>query len=267
MTDWAIGDIQGCADAFFRLLKKTAFNPNHDTLWVAGDMVNRGHDNLSVLRYIKALGQQARIVLGNHDLHLIAASVGARKLTPKDTLHDVITAPDCDELVTWLRQQPLIQCDAQFMMSHAGIPHIWTEAQALSLAQSVSQSLQSDETYRHFLFDMYGNAPDQWHDTLTGTARLRVITNYLTRMRFINANGNLDFTAKEDPNNGPAGYTPWFEQPTQTKRQLIFGHWAGLEGRCPTPHMHALDTGCVWGGQLTMLNLDTLERTCVDASR
>lgn len=265
MTDWAIGDIQGCANAFFRLLEKTAFKPQQDTLWVAGDLVNRGPDNLSVLRYIKSLGQNARVVLGNHDLHLIAASVGARKLTPKDTIHDVLNAPDSHELITWLRRQPLIQSNDHYIMSHAGIPHLWSEEQATALALEVSHCLSDDNRYTHFLFNMYGNQPATWSTELTGHTRLRVITNYLTRMRFITPQGQLDFTAKEDPNNRPAGHTPWFEQPTHIQKQLIFGHWAGLEGQCPTPNMHALDTGCVWGGRLTMLNLPTLERVYVDA--
>lgn len=265
MTDWAIGDIQGCAKPFFQLLEKTAFNPQHDTLWVAGDMVNRGPDNLSVVRYIKSLGSHARVVLGNHDLHLIAASIGVRSPSSKDTLKDILSAPDSHELITWLRKQPLIQHTDKFIMSHAGIPHIWHESEAINLAQEVHNSLSDDHQYKNFLCNMYGNTPSIWDAQLEGYDRLRVITNYLTRMRFITPKGRLDFTAKEDPNNCPAGYTPWFEQPSLVKKHLIFGHWAALNGQCPINNIHALDTGCVWGGQLTMLNLSNLKRVSVAA--
>ena len=180
MTDWAIGDIQGCAKPFFRLLKRIHFNPKYDTLWIAGDMVNRGPDNVSVLRFIKNLGDQARVVLGNHDLHLLAASEGARKLSAKDTLHDVLAAKDCGELLLWLRQQPLMQLNNRFIMSHAGIPHIWSTEQALTLAEEVSSCLKDDTLYRCFLHEMYGNAPSVWCNNLTGNDRLRVITNYLS---------------------------------------------------------------------------------------
>lgn len=260
MTDWAIGDIQGCAKPFFRLLERIQFNPTTDTLWVAGDMVNRGPDNLSVLRFIKALGPQARVVLGNHDLHLLATAEGARKPSPKDTLHDVIAADDSDELLQWLRQQPLIQHNNQFVMSHAGVPHIWPTERALALAEEVASCLKDNDRYRSFLFEMYGNEPSGWHNSLTGNTRLRVITNYLTRMRFISATGELNLTAKESAGSAPQGFSPWFQHYATRTHDILFGHWAALEGNTGRNNIHALDTGCVWGGKLTVINLATRER-------
>lgn len=255
MTDWAIGDIQGCAKPFFRLLKRIDFNPKFDTLWVAGDMVNRGPDNLSVLRFIKNLGNKARVVLGNHDLHLLAASEGARKLSSKDTLQDVLAAQDCAELLLWLRQQPLVQNSNHFIMSHAGIPHIWSTEQALALADEVSTCLKDDARYRSFLHEMYGNEPSAWRNSLSGNDRLRVITNYFTRMRFIGADGELNLTAKESASSAPQGFIPWFNHCATRDQGILFGHWAALDGMTKHHGIHALDTGCVWGRKLTAMNL------------
>ncbi|HEY7773194.1 MAG TPA: symmetrical bis(5'-nucleosyl)-tetraphosphatase [Marinagarivorans sp.] len=260
MTDWAIGDIQGCAEPFFRLLERVNFNPNFDVLWVAGDMVNRGPDNLSVLRYIKGLGHHARVVLGNHDLHLLASAERARKPNAKDTFQDVLDASDRDELLLWLRQQPLLQWNEQYLMSHAGVPHIWDTPQAIRLANEVSECLKDDKRYQSFLFEMYGNEPSRWEPALNGNERLRVITNYYTRMRFIDATGTLNLTAKESANNAPAGFSPWYLHPAARSQELLFGHWAALEGSTGCKKIHALDTGCVWGNTLTLMNLASQER-------
>ncbi|MDZ7924172.1 MAG: symmetrical bis(5'-nucleosyl)-tetraphosphatase [Marinagarivorans sp.] len=265
MTDWAIGDIQGCAEPFFRLLEKANFDAATDTLWVAGDMVNRGPDNLSVLRFIKSLGEKAKVVLGNHDLHLLAISVGAKKLSTKDTLHDVMVASDRDELINWLRQQPLIQSSGKYLMSHAGLPHIWSEQECLAYANEVHQCLKDNVISTDFLLHMYGNKPNSWSDNLEGFDRLRAITNYLTRMRFITKQGELDFSAKERPSDAPEGFSPWFSFPSRITKELIFGHWAALNGKVPVAGFHAVDTGCVWGGKLTLMNLATQARISVSA--
>ena len=265
MATWAVGDIQGCAEPFFRLLHAAKFNPNTDTLWVAGDMVNRGPDNLSVLRFIKNLGQQAKVVLGNHDLHLMAASEGARKPSHKDTITDVLCAHDSDELLHWLRAQPLAQSNAKFVMTHAGIPHIWRTEQTLVYANEVLLALADTQQYRSFLANMYGNQPNCWTDQQDLNTRLRLITNYLTRMRFISPLGALDFTAKEDPAAAPIGFAPWYLLPCQRQHQILFGHWAALGGKSPAAGIHALDTGCVWGQSLTLMNLETTERLSVPA--
>lgn len=265
MNTWAIGDIQGCANAFFRLLERIAFDEHRDTLWLAGDLVNRGEDNVSVLRFIKRLGEPAKVVLGNHDLHLIASWQGVRALSRKDTLHDVLRAPDCDELLAWLACQPLLVHDKGFVMTHAGIPHIWDLSQAKSAAREVEAALAEPNARRAFVNDMYGNIPAGWHEGLTGTARLRVITNYFTRMRFVNAEGELDFDAKSSEFEPPSGHIAWFRYPRRIKEPMIFGHWAALQGQCNIDGVYALDTGCVWGGELTALNLDTLERVSVPA--
>lgn len=265
MNTWAIGDIQGCAGAFFRLLERIAFDEHRDTLWLAGDLVNRGEDNVSVLRFIKRLGARGKVVLGNHDLHLIASWQGVRPPSRKDTLHDVLSAPDCDELLEWLASQPLLIHDKGFVMTHAGIPHIWDLSQAKSAAREVEAALAEPIARRAFVTDMYGNTPAGWHEGLTGTARLRVITNYFTRMRFINIEGELDFDAKSSEFEPPNGYLAWFRYPRQITEPVIFGHWAALQGQCNVDGVYALDTGCVWGGELTALNLDTLERTSVPA--
>lgn len=280
MTTWAIGDIQGCSDTFFRLLAKIDFSPSRDSLWVAGDMVNRGPNNLDVLRYIKALGSSGKVVLGNHDLHLLAASVGARKLSHKDTLHDVLVADDCDEILRWLRHQPLLITDKVlsehgnsskfYCMSHAGVPMIWSLKQAQTYAKEVHQCLKNEDSATAFFYGMYGNTPDCWYENLKAIDRLRVITNYLTRMRFISDNGTLDLASKEGAASRPSGFAPWFEYPRDDHYDLehwhfLFGHWAALEGYTGKSRFHALDTGCVWGGTLTVMNLTTQEKVSISA--
>ena len=266
MARYAIGDVQGCYDTLMRLLETLRFQSTQDELWFAGDLVNRGPKSLASLRFIKSLGeksgQSAKVVLGNHDLHLLACYHTDRASKKKDTFSDILHAPDCDELMHWLIQQPLMHWDqtSNTVMTHAGLPHIWDLHKAFKLSQEVQQALQT-RNLREFFENMYGNQPATWSDQLQGLTRLRVITNYFTLMRFIKANGELDFSAKETLDSAPPGFTPWFGFPPAHQARIIFGHWAALSGETGCgPQFQAIDTGCVWGGQLTALNLDTLDR-------
>lgn len=268
MATYVIGDIQGCYDAFLRLLDKAAFDPGCDRLWLTGDLVNRGPDNLSTLRFIKDLGEQAVTVLGNHDLHLLGVDAEARKPGKKDTLRDVLDAPDREELLDWLRHQPLIYREGPYVLSHAGIPHIWSVAEAADYAAEVATRLRQPD-YRAFLQQMYGNEPACWEPGLRGSERLRVIVNYSTRMRFIAPDGTLNFAAKKGSDQAPPGMRPWYDYPRPEADRhtvFLFGHWAALEGRTGKPHFIALDTGCVWGSQLTLVRLEDGERVQVDAN-
>lgn len=268
MATFVVGDIQGCFDAFRRLLDKISFSPEYDRLWLAGDLVNRGPDNLNTLRYVMNLGERGLTVLGNHDLHLLGVEAGARKPGKKDTLKDIFEAPDRDELLDWLRRQPLIHKEGPYVLSHAGIPHIWSSGEAASYAEEVSRRLVQTD-YRDFLREMYGNVPARWNPDLQGNERLRVIVNYFTRMRFIAPDGTLDFEAKKGSDQAPAGMHPWFDYPRKDAdchTVFLFGHWAALEGRTGKPRFIALDTGCVWGGKLTALRLDDGARFQVAAN-
>lgn len=266
MARYAIGDVQGCYDSLIALLEKINFQADKDECWFAGDLVNRGPKSLESLRFIKQLGETvgkpAKVILGNHDLHLLACYYTDRVAKKKDTFSDILNAPDCDELMAWLTRQPLMLWDkeANFVMTHAGIPHIWNVEKAFALSLEVSEKLQH-ANLREFFEHMYGNSPATWSDDLSGLTRLRVITNYFTRMRFIKANGELDFAAKEDLDSAPDGFSPWFSFPPQDTTRFIFGHWAALTGETGFgEQFQAIDTGCVWGGELTALDLDTLER-------
>lgn len=258
MATYVVGDIQGCCKPLERLLAQVEFNPTHDCLWAAGDLVNRGPDNLGVLRLIKGLGESAKVVLGNHDLHLLAVNCGTRKLNRKDTIQDVLSAKDKEPLIQWLRKQPLIHCQGPWVMTHAGVPHIWSTAEAIQLAGEVSDAL-SGWQHRDFLTHMYGNTPSTWSPSLKGIDRLRTITNYLTRMRFVSITGELDLETKEGSDRAPPGVRPWFVYPRKSddqSRRFLFGHWAALEGKTGREGFYALDTGCVWGGHLTMMRLE-----------
>ncbi|MFZ5724561.1 MAG: symmetrical bis(5'-nucleosyl)-tetraphosphatase [Pseudomonadota bacterium] len=276
MTTWAIGDLQGCLEPFERLLAQIGFSASRDTLWLVGDLVNRGPDSLGVLRRLYALRDCTRIVLGNHDLHLLAVASGAVTTRGKDTFGDVLAAPDRGRLLAWLQQQPLLHYDAarHTAMTHAGIPPQWSLFDAQRLAREVEDVLRSPAGAAGFFADMYGNEPAGWNEALTGTARLRTITNYFTRMRFVDAGGALDLQSKEGAGTAPPGFVPWFAAPGRRTAdlQILFGHWAALEGRTQcdgrdVPGVHALDTGCVWGQALTAFNLDSGERTGCDCPR
>ncbi|WP_339799310.1 symmetrical bis(5'-nucleosyl)-tetraphosphatase [uncultured Marinobacter sp.] len=265
MTDYAIGDIQGCYDRLLDVLAKVDFSPSRDRLWVAGDLINRGPASLATLRYIHRLGSSAVVVLGNHDLHLLAVARGGHGLKRKDTLQDILDAPDHDTLLDWLAQQNIAVHDAgrNLVMAHAGLPHIWTVEQAMSCARELETVLRGDSVADYFQA-MYGNIPERWDASLVGMDRWRVITNYFTRMRFIAPDGALELTTKESAGNAPAGYAPWFSYPRSDDVRVIFGHWASIEGNTGYDRFIGLDTGCVWGGALTMMNLDTGEKIHCD---
>ncbi len=265
MADYAIGDIQGCYDRLLDVLDRIGFSPSRDRLWVAGDIINRGPSSLESLRYIRNLGSSAVVVLGNHDLHLLAVALGGHAVKKKDTLHDILDAPDHDDLLQWLLQQNICIHDAgrNFVMAHAGLPHIWTVDQAVALSEELETILRGPDVKDYFR-EMYGNYPERWSDELQGIERWRVITNYFTRMRFIAADGSLELTTKAAAANSPPGYAPWFSYARPDDAKVIFGHWAALEGQTGSDRFLGLDTGCVWGGQLTVMNLDTGERTHCD---
>lgn len=266
MARYAIGDVQGCYDSLKGLLEKINFDAKQDELWFAGDLVNRGPKSLEALRLIKHLAESgsypAKVILGNHDLHLLACYFSNRKPKKKDTFSDILLADDCEEMMNWLRKQALMYWDqdSHMVMTHAGMPHIWSTEKAYALNLEVQKVLQGDKP-QSFFENMYGNDPAVWSDELTGLTRLRVITNYFTRMRFVKPDGELDFKAKETLDSAPKGFFPWFSFPPINTERFIFGHWAALSGTTGFgSQFQAIDTGCVWGGSLTALNLETLER-------
>jgi bis(5'-nucleosyl)-tetraphosphatase (symmetrical) len=259
MATWAIGDLQGCYREFRALLDRVRFDPVRDTLWLVGDLVNRGPGSLEALRAVRALGAAARVVLGNHDLHLLAIRYGGHKPNRGDTFDAVLAAPDCDELCDWLRHQALLVSDREmgFVMTHAGIPHIWSLREAEAHANEVETVLRG-EGYRDYFAALYGNRPDRWDPALTGMDRWRVITNYFTRMRLVDAEGRLDFAYKGPVAHAPSGWAPWYDYRARKplKPTILFGHWASLEGHTGRAGIVALDTGCVWGRTLTALCLE-----------
>ncbi len=261
MTDFAIGDIQGCFEPLQAVLDMAGFSPSRDRLWVAGDLVNRGPASLETLRYIENLGSSALVVLGNHDLHLLAVAYGGHEARRKDTLADVFAAPDCDHLLSWLRQQHLCvhHSERNLVMAHAGLPHIWSVDQAMAHAREVEAVIRGNSASEYFTH-MYGNHPECWSDGLAGMDRWRVITNYFTRMRFIAKDGTLELTTKASAGDAPEGFAPWYKFARNDNTRVVFGHWAALEGDTGASQFVALDTGCVWGGTLTMMNLDSGEK-------
>jgi bis(5'-nucleosyl)-tetraphosphatase (symmetrical) len=268
MATYAVGDIQGCYDQLMRLLDKVKFDPSCDKLWSVGDLINRGPQSLKTIRFAKSLGKAFTMVLGNHDLHFVAMATGATKHGKKDTLQDILDDPECSQFCDWLRQQPLLHREKletekgiqTFLMVHAGIAPGWTFKMARRYAGEVETALQSDK-YMKFLSKMYGDEPDIWHDGLESWERLRVITNYLTRVRFCNGETRLNLAIKTGPKTPPEGFKPWYEYQQLKKNKIIlFGHWATLEGETNWPNVHALDTGCVWGRMLTLLRLEDKQR-------
>lgn len=256
MSTYLIGDVHGCYDELHSLLQQVAFDAEKDTLWLTGDLVARGPGSLEVLRYVRSLGSAVRMVLGNHDLHLLAVFAGISRNKPKDRLTPLLEAPDADELINWLRRQPLLQVDEEkkLVMAHAGITPQWDIETAKMCAREVESVLASD-SYPLFLNAMYGDMPNNWTPELTGLARLRFSTNALTRMRFCFPNGQLDMICKDAPNSAPPPLKPWFTigGPVARDYTIIFGHWASLEGKGTPEGIIGLDTGCCWGGTLTML--------------
>ena len=267
MAVYAVGDIQGCLQPLQCLLQQVAFDPQRDRLWLVGDLVNRGPQSLETLRFLFGMREAVTTVLGNHDLHLLAVAHNVERLKKGDTLGEILAAPDRDDLLDWLRNQPLLHYDEerQVALVHAGIPPQWSLKKARKRAAEVEAALRDDERLPLFLDGMYGNEPDKWDSKLRGVTRLRTITNYFTRMRFCTADGRLDLKSKEGLGTAPSGYAPWFSHPGRKTRgeRIIFGHWAALQGHCDEPGVEALDSGCVWGGAMTLLDVDSGERhTC-----
>jgi bis(5'-nucleosyl)-tetraphosphatase (symmetrical) len=258
MSTFAIGDIQGCYSALLRLLDHIHFDSAKDILWFTGDLVNRGSQSLETLRFVKGLGTRQHTVLGNHDLHLLALAFDKHKGLTDDTLIPILQAPDREDLLDWLCQQPLLHHDETlgYTMVHAGLAPSWDLDTAKKLAHEVETILRSEHKL-DFLHHMYGNHPDQWNDSLTGYERLRCITNYFTRMRFCYPDGRLELQTKGTLEHSGA-LIPWFKLPHRANSHLkiIFGHWAALCGVTDTPNVFALDTGCVWGECLTAMRLE-----------
>ena len=254
--NYLIGDVQGCSDALERLLSKIGFSPSRDRLWVLGDLVNRGPESLATLRRLHSLGNAATCLLGNHDLNLLAVAHGVRQPHPGDTLAEILDAPDRARWLDWLRHQRMAVHEHGWLMVHAGVVPQWDLATTLSLAGEVEQVLRSD-MIGDFLAAMYGDQPARWSPALQGTPRLRFVVNVLTRVRFVSADGTLDLLAKEGAGAAPAGYFPWFEAPERQTQgvPIAFGHWASL-GLINRPDLLALDTGCVWGRQLSAMRID-----------
>lgn len=256
MAIYAIGDVQGCFDDLLRLLEVIDFKEHKDQLWFAGDLVNRGPKSLETLRFVKSLGASAITVLGNHDLHLLVASCAPKVANKKDSLLPILEASDRDELIDWLRFRPLFHYNDDFCLVHAGLPPQWDFKKTKKMALLAEKALQSPD-YQAFLKQLYGNKPNLWSSDLKGIDRLRFIVNCFTRMRYCEANGRLDFD-----NNGPLGtqpksLIPWFDLPNRKSSglRIIFGHWSSL-GYYEKANCYAIDTGCLWGGQLTAIKLD-----------
>lgn len=258
---YAIGDVQGCYEPMRELIAALPFEAATDRLWFVGDLVNRGPQNLETLEYVRKLGPQATIVLGNHDLHLLAIVFGGKTPQKSDTFQDVLGSPRCEELSHWLRAQPLIHQFGEWILVHAGIPHIWSAKEAFKFAQEVEHAI-SGKAYVRFFERMYGKYPDIWDKTLSGMDRLRIITNYLTRMRFIDAEGRLEFAHKTTLDTAPTGFKGWFEYQCDRSEKIVFGHWAALDGHVPADNIIATDTGCVWGRALTAVRIEDGERFC-----
>ncbi len=260
---YLLGDLQGCADPLHRLLQEVAFSPSQDHLYVLGDLVNRGPDSRGVLRRLRGLGTSATCLLGNHDLHLLAVAHGVRKPHRSDTLAQILDAPDCDDWLHWLREQRLAVQAHGWLMVHAGVLPQWDAAQTLSLAAEVEAMLKSDELAT-FLPKMYGNKPARWSNELSGTERLRCAINAMTRLRFCAADGTMEFESKDGSGESPDGFMPWFDVPGRRTEgvPVAFGHWSTL-GLINRDDLLSLDTGCVWGGQLTAVRLSDQGREII----
>ncbi|MDX1706604.1 symmetrical bis(5'-nucleosyl)-tetraphosphatase [Pseudidiomarina sp.] len=260
MTRYIVGDVQGCANELQQLLDKVSFNPNYDELWCVGDIVARGPESLKALQLIRSLGKAASCVLGNHDLNLLAVLCGVRKANPADKLDAILALGEDDkrELIRWFCQQPLLRASHDLVMTHAGIYPWWSLTEATNYAGEVSAQLRTacaDDHLAEWLSEMYGNEPARWSDELRGADRTRFIINALTRMRFCHHDGRLNFDAKGAPKTASdSDLVPWFELAPVTDKTLVFGHWAALEGQTARDDVIGLDTGCVWGNEMTLLS-------------
>lgn len=257
MAHYAIGDIQGCHAEFRALLALVDFDPARDRLWLVGDLVNRGPGSLAVLRDVVAMGDAATTVLGNHDFHLLTIAAGHRAPHRGDTLDAILAAPDRDRLVDWLMRRPLCVAEGDRLLVHAGLLPAWTAEDAVALSREVEATLAGDDAAR-FLSVLYGDEPSTWRDDLEGDDRLRAIVNAFTRMRFCTAGGAMELREKRGPAFTPPGFAPWFLQPSRRSaaKMVVCGHWSTL-GLAITPNMLMLDSGCLWGGTLTAVDLDS----------
>ncbi|RDC53482.1 symmetrical bis(5'-nucleosyl)-tetraphosphatase [Acinetobacter sp. RIT592] len=270
--NYVIGDVQGCFEALKALLKEIQFDAERDFIWFAGDLVARGENSIAALRFIKKLAEQgaAATVLGNHDLTLLAYARGIKPVKEKDNVRDVIDAIDSDDLIDWLRKQPMcLFPNEQTILTHAGIPNIWSAEKTAQLAQEVEAIIAHDdfEVLDDFLKEMFGKEPALWSDQLQGPERIRCIVNYLTRMRLTDAEGRLEYSFKDaldDPM--PEGFKPWFEFESQAAQthQILFGHWAALNGKTISNKIQNVDGGCVWGNQLMAFRLEDQQMFAVD---
>ena len=270
--NYVIGDVQGCFEALKALLKEIQFDAEQDFIWFAGDLVARGENSIAALRFIKKLAEQgaAATVLGNHDLTLLAYARGIKPVKEKDNVRDVIDAIDSDDLIDWLRKQPMcLFPNEQTVLTHAGIPNIWSAEKTAQLAQEVEAVIAHDdfEVLDDFLKEMFGKEPALWSDQLQGHERIRCIVNYLTRMRLTDAEGRLEYSFKDaldDPM--PEGFKPWFEFESQAAQthQILFGHWAALNGKTISNKIQNVDGGCVWGNQLMAFRLEDQQMFAVD---
>jgi len=256
MSHYAIGDIQGCHAELCQLLELIGFSPRSDRLWLVGDLVNRGPESLAVLREVKALGDSAVTVLGNHDFHLLTVAAGHAKVHRRDTIAPILAAPDRDELLHWLQRRPLVVLEDDALLIHGGLLPQWTPEVALSLSREVETMLASAQADA-FLRELYGDEPRAWREDLAGFDRLRVVVNACTRLRFCTADGVMEFEEKRGPGTAPEGYRPWFEHENRAsaRKTIVCGHWSTLELTL-APNVLMLDSGCLWGGTLTAIRLD-----------
>jgi bis(5'-nucleosyl)-tetraphosphatase (symmetrical) len=266
MAIYAIGDVQGCYEALQRLIEHIRFDSGSDRLWFVGDLVNRGPDSLKVLRYIKSLGNSAVVVLGNHDLFLLAVAENITAMRPEDTLQAILAAPDRDELLGWLRQQRLLYREHRFVLVHAGLLPQWSINEAEELAHEVETGLRSP-SYKDLLRSLYPSKQLQWSSNLTGPTRLATISKVLTRIRACSADGLMESSYSGPPDHIPAGFLPWFRIENRERRDttIICGHWASLGLHCEE-NLLAIDSGCVWGRQLTAIRLEDRKVFQVDCN-
>lgn len=266
MTTYVIGDIQACYNGLRKVLAKVHFNPKKDKLWAVGDLIGRGPEALETLEYLVSLGSHFNTVLGNHDLHFLAVSQKIKDNREKEGFCSVLRNKHRDKFIDWIRHRPLAAIPKKgFFLSHAGLYPLWSEKQALQLAASTSELIKGHK-WKKLLEYMYGNEEETWSDNLQGLAKHKFVIDALTRMRFIDNKAVLNLKYKTSPEDAPKGLHPWFEHSRlKHDSHLLFGHWASLQGECNKKNIHALDTGYIWGGKLTVLNLDTLKTTSYKA--
>jgi bis(5'-nucleosyl)-tetraphosphatase (symmetrical) len=267
MTTYAVGDVQGCHPRLLELIQRAESAAEQPTYVFLGDLVNRGPQSLATLNYIRTLGKRAKVTLGNHDLHLLAAAHGIRKSSQSDTLDEILNSPESNELLDWLRQRPLALFENGHLFVHAGVVPQWTAEQTIDLAHEVETALGGPH-WVDFLREMYGNTPAKWGDALSGIDRLRCIVNALTRIRFCTPDGTMEFATKEGSEANLPGHMPWFDVPDRKTENVtvVFGHWSTL-GLVMRPNLIGLDTGCVWGGKLSAINLENRQLIQVDCPK